>query len=76
MINNTVLKQCIQQIEHGECEKQDAADHIKDIYDRLKGEGFDVKIVRQVIKRRKMDAAEVNEQDEMLELYEKAVQVV
>ena len=55
-------------------EEQDAigAD-IKEVYAEAKGHGFDVKILRKVVRIRKMDAAERSSEEEMLDLYLSAV---
>lgn len=41
-----------------------------DIYMRAKGEGFDVKVMRVVLSRRRMDQAALHERDSLIELYE------
>ena len=55
-------------------EKKELADDIKDIFAEAKGVGFDVKILRKQIKRQQMDAGKRQEEDELLELYESAVE--
>jgi len=42
---------------------------IKEIYAEAKGEGYDTKILRQIIRLRKMDRAERQEQEALLDLY-------
>lgn len=71
-----VLKQFIEQIEQLEQEKQAISESIKDVYQELKGNGFDVKIVREIIKLRKFDRDELDEHDELIELYKQAVGMV
>jgi uncharacterized protein (UPF0335 family) len=63
------LRQFIERIERLEEEKQGIASNIKDAYAELKGRGFDAKTVRQIVKLRKQDAAERQEQEAILELY-------
>jgi uncharacterized protein (UPF0335 family) len=46
-----------------------AAD-VREVYAEAKGEGFDTKIMRQVVRRRKIDKADRDEQDAIRELYE------
>lgn len=71
-----VLKQFIEQIEQLEEEKQAIAESIKDVYQELKGEGFDVKIVREIIKLRKLDRDELDEHDELIDLYKQAIGMI
>jgi uncharacterized protein (UPF0335 family) len=67
------LKQIVARIERLEEEKKALADDIKEVYAEAKGAGFDTKILRQVIRLRKMDKAEFQEQEALLELYLQAV---
>ena len=67
---NDQLRAFVERIERMEEEKKAIADDIREIYAEAKGNGFDTKLLRMVIKRRKMDRAERVEQDAMLELYE------
>jgi uncharacterized protein (UPF0335 family) len=63
------LKSLIQRIEKLEEEKANIANDIKEVYSEAKSAGYDVKILRQVIRIRKMDKADRDEMDELLELY-------
>ncbi len=63
------LKSVIERIERLEEEKAAIASDIKDIYAEAKANGFDTKILRQVIKIRKMDQHERNEQESLLDVY-------
>ncbi len=67
------LKAFIERIERLEEEKGALGDDIKDIYAECKGVGFDVKIVRKVIRLRKMDVEKRREEEELLELYKSAI---
>jgi uncharacterized protein (UPF0335 family) len=67
------LKSIVERIERLEEEKKALADDIRDIFAEAKGNGFDVKILRQVIKLRKMDRADVEEQETLLDLYRQAL---
>ena len=67
------LRSYIERIERLTDEKQGIADDIKEIYSEAKGTGFDVKAMRAVIKRRKMDRAERQNQDALIDLYGAAV---
>ncbi|QCO05461.1 DUF2312 domain-containing protein [Azospirillum argentinense] len=67
------LKSFIERIERVEEEKRGLSEDIKEIYSEAKGTGFDTKIIRKVIARRKLDRADRQEQDNLLELYELAL---
>lgn len=59
----------VERIERLEEEKKAIADDIKDVYAEAKGNGFDVKTLRQVVRLRKVEAAERQEAEAMLDLY-------
>lgn len=63
------LKSIIERIERLEEEKKALSDDIKDVYGEAKANGFDTKILRQVIRIRKQDADERHEQETILDLY-------
>lgn len=63
------LRAFIERIERLEEEKQTIADDIKDVYAELKGTGFDAKAVRTIIRLRKKDQAERQEEEAILDLY-------
>ena len=63
------LRQTVSKIERLEEEKKEVAEQIKDIYAEAKAFGFDVKALRQVIRLRKVEKADREEQEMMLELY-------
>jgi uncharacterized protein (UPF0335 family) len=63
------LRTLIERIERLEEEKAALQNDIKEVYAEAKGNGFDTKAVRKVIRIRKMDASEREEQDAILELY-------
>jgi uncharacterized protein (UPF0335 family) len=63
------LKAFIERIERLEEEKKAIADDIKDVFAEAKGNGFDVKALRTVIRLRKQDADERREQDALVETY-------
>ena len=68
------LRAIIERIERLEVEKQDAAEAQKDVYAEAKGDGYDTKIIRKVIARRKRDRADLAEEEDILELYEAAIE--
>jgi uncharacterized protein (UPF0335 family) len=63
------LRAFIERIERMEEEKKAIADDIREIYAEAKGNGFDTKVLRQVIKIRKQDRSERLEQEALLDLY-------
>lgn len=67
------LRSLIERIERLEEEKAAIASDIRDIFAEAKGAGFDVKIIKAIIKMRKMNNADRDEQEYLLELYKKAL---
>ena len=67
------LKSFIERIEHLEEEKAEVADNIKEVYSEAKSRGFDTKVLRAVIARRKKDAETVAEFETILQLYLEAL---
>jgi uncharacterized protein (UPF0335 family) len=67
------LKSFVERIERLEEEKSALAADIREIYAEAKGTGFDARILRQVVRLRKMDRADRREQEELLELYKRAL---
>lgn len=72
-ISGECLKQYIERIERLEEEKAGIAEDISDTYAEAKGNGFDTKIMRQIVRLRKLDRSELEEQDALLELYRRAI---
>lgn len=67
------LKSFITRIERMEEEKAALSADIREIYAEAKGTGFDTKIMRQVVRLRKLDKADLQNQDALLELYRRAL---
>ena len=67
------LRAFIERIERLEEEKKTIADDIKEVYAELKGSGFDSKIVRTIIRLRKKEDHERQEEEAMLQLYKDAL---
>lgn len=63
------LRSIIERVERLEQEKSEIAEQIKDVFSEAKGNGFDTKILRKVIGRRKKDRAKLAEEDAILDLY-------
>lgn len=67
------LKALIERIERLEEEKSTIATDIRDVYSEAKGNGFDVKAMRTIVRLRKQDAGERAEQETILETYMQAM---
>ena len=67
------LKSLIERIERLEDEKRALSEDIKEVYAEAKGTGFDPKIMRQIIKIRKMDKEELDEEESLLDVYKCAL---
>lgn len=65
-----------ERIERLEEEKKALAEDIKDIFAEAKAAGFEVKIMRKILKVRKMDAQKRQEEDELFDLYMSAIGIV
>jgi uncharacterized protein (UPF0335 family) len=72
-VSSKRLKSIIQRIEKLEEDKAAIAEDIKEVYAEAKGTGFDVKIIRAIIRDRKMDIEKVRERDELIDLYKSAL---
>jgi uncharacterized protein (UPF0335 family) len=67
------LRSIIERIERLEEEKKSIADDIRDVYAEAKGNGFDVKALRSIVRLRKQDAGQRAEQETILETYMQAL---
>lgn len=67
------LKSLVERIEKLEEERKSVADDIRDIYSEAKGVGYDTKTIRKIIMLRKMDAADRDEQETLLDVYKHAL---
>jgi uncharacterized protein (UPF0335 family) len=63
------LKSFIERVERLEEERTALTADIREVYSEAKGSGFDTKIMRQVVRLRKMETADRQEQEAMLDLY-------
>ena len=70
------IKSIIERVERLEEEKTAIAGDIKEIYSEAKSNGYDVKILRQIVRIRKQDTAERQEQEAILDLYLHALGMV
>jgi uncharacterized protein (UPF0335 family) len=67
------LKAIVERIERLEEEKKTISDDIRDVYAEAKGNGYDVKALRTIVRLRKQDANERAEQETILETYMQAL---
>jgi uncharacterized protein (UPF0335 family) len=67
------LKSFIERIERLEEEKRTLGEDIKEVFAEAKGSGFDTKIMRQIIKLRRMDKDDLDEQEALLDVYKRAL---
>ena len=67
------LRAFLERIERLEEERKALSSDIKDIFAEAKSAGFDVKVMRQLIRIRKQEPAEVEEQETLLDVYRRAL---
>lgn len=67
------LRSLVERIERLEEERKALSSDITDIYAESKSAGFDPKVLRQLIRIRKLEASEVEEQETMLDMYRRAL---
>ena len=67
------LRSLIERIERLEEEKRTLGADIKEVYAEAKGTGFDTRIMRQIIRIRRMDKDDVDEQETLLDIYKRAL---
>lgn len=72
-ISGQQLRSFIEKIERLEQDKAEISEVIRETFSEAKSEGFDVKIMRQLIKIRRMKKEELMEQEELLDLYRKVL---
>ena len=69
------LKQIINKIETIEEERTESAELLKDAFNEAKSMGFDVKIIKHVLKLRKKDTDALAEEDSLIDLYRGALNI-
>lgn len=69
------LKSLIERIERLEEEKKKLSADIRDIFAEAKGAGFDTKIMREMLKLRRMEQADRDEQEYLRDLYGRALSI-
>ena len=67
------LKAVIERIERLEEDKKSVMEDLKNVYAEAKGNGFDTKVIRKIIRLRKQDTAQRQEEEALLDLYLSAI---
>lgn len=72
-VSGSQLRQFIEQVEYLEEQKAALASDTREVFAEAKSAGFDVKVIRQILKMRKMDQDELRELEEVLDVYLQAL---
>lgn len=75
-ITGSHLRQFIERLERLEEDKKAVSEDMKEVFGEAKANGFDVKILRKILSIRKMDAADREEQEALIDLYMQALGMV
>jgi uncharacterized protein (UPF0335 family) len=67
------LKSVVERIERLEEDKKSVMEDLKNVYAEAKGNGFDTKVIRKIIRLRKQDTAQRQEEEALLDLYLSAI---
>jgi uncharacterized protein (UPF0335 family) len=70
------IRAFVERIENLDTELQELNEQKKEVFAEAKGEGFDVKILKEIIKLRKQDQEERDEHESLLDLYMRAMEQV
>ena len=68
------IRAFVERVENLDTEIQELNEQKKEVFAEAKGEGFDVKILKEIIKLRKQDQEERDERESMLDLYMRAME--
>lgn len=63
------LRSIIERVERLEAEKAEVAEQIKEVFSEAKGNSFDVKVLRKIVRLRKQDRAKRQEEEAIMDLY-------
>lgn len=67
------LKKLVENIEALESEKQEVSQQISEVYKEAKSSGFSVKVIKKIVAMRKLDDAELMEEEHLTQLYKEAL---
>lgn len=70
------LRGFIERVERLTEDRDALSEDMREVYAEAKGQGFDTKIMRQIVRLRKLDKADFQEQEAMLDLYKRALGMV
>ena len=70
------LNQFMARIERLEEDKKNMLEDIKEVYAEAKAQGFDTKVLKEIVKIRKIDRAKLDEHQELLDLYKHALGMI
>jgi uncharacterized protein (UPF0335 family) len=70
------LNQFMPRIERLEEDKKTVLEDIKEVYAEAKAQGFDTKVLRQIVRIRKIDRAKLDEHEELMDLYKHALGMI
>lgn len=70
------LAQFMARIERLEEDKKSLLEDIKEVYAEAKAQGFDTKVLKEIVKIRKIDRAKLDEHEELLDLYKHALGMI
>lgn len=73
MLSAEHLRQFIERIERLEEEKKNIAEDIKEVFNEAKSSGFEPKIMREILKQRKKEANELEEEEYLIDTYKRAL---
>ncbi|AWM01025.1 DUF2312 domain-containing protein [Bradyrhizobium amphicarpaeae] len=68
------IRSFVERIENLDSEMQELSEQKKEVFAEAKGDGFDVKILKEIIKLRKEDKNERDERESLLDLYMRAME--
>ena len=68
------IRSFVERIENLDTEMAELSEQKKEVFSEAKGEGFDVKILKEIIKLRKQDQDERDERESLLDLYMRAME--
>jgi uncharacterized protein (UPF0335 family) len=72
-VSNDQLRLFIERVERLEEEKKGVADDVRDVYSEAKSQGYDTKIMRQIVRLRKMSQEDRQEMEAILDTYKAAL---
>lgn len=72
-VTGAELRQFIERVERLEEEKKEVSEQIKEVFAEMKGRGFDVKAIRQILRERKQDPNDIAEQEAIIDMYKAAI---